>query len=190
MEQIIIIGAGLAGLAAACTAAKKGRPCVLVSPQPSERTQSVLAEGGISAVVYVENTMEAGAFLADSNAVQRMADAAPEIIDWLQGLGVPFASDGGMLSLRRMGGHYRANAAYAQNSIGKAIMAAMIDEARKYEAEGLIERLSHHAFVQLLLADVPQVLSVGNLPLGMESGLEPIEGIFRRLVQGILHGQP
>ena len=153
MEQIIIIGAGLAGLAAACTAAKKGRPCVLVSPQPSERTQSVLAEGGISAVVDVENTMEAGAFLADSNAVQRMADAAPEIIDWLQGLGVPFASDGGMLSLRRMGGHYRANAAYAQNSIGKAIMAAMIDEARKYEAEGLIERLSHHAFVQLLLAD-------------------------------------
>ena len=103
---------------------------------------------------------------------------------------VPFASDGGMLSLRRMGGHYRANAAYAQNSIGKAFMAAMIDEARKYEAEGLIERLSHHAFVQLLLADVPQVLSVGNLPLGMESGLEPIEGIFRRLVQGILHGQP
>ena len=54
--------------------------------------------------------------------------------------------------------------------------------------EGL-GQMNLHSF-QLLLADVPQVLSVGNLPLGMESGLEPIEGIFRRLVQGILHGQP
>lgn len=153
MEQIIVIGAGLAGLAAACQAARQGQTCLLVSPQPSERTQSVLAEGGISAAVDAENTLEAGAFLADPNAVGRMADAAPEIIDWLQGLGVPFASEGGMLSFRRMGGHHKANAAYAQNSTGKAIVTAMIDEARKYEAEGLIERLSHHAFVQLLLAN-------------------------------------
>ena len=153
MEQIIVIGAGLAGLAAACQAARQGQTCLLVSPQPSERTQSVLAEGGISAAVDAENTLEAGAFLADPDAIQKMADAAPEIIDWLQSLGVPFALEGGMLSLRRMGGHHKANAAYAQNSTGKAIMAAMIDEARKYEAEGLIERLSHHTFVQLLLAN-------------------------------------
>ncbi len=52
-----------------------------------------------------------------------------------------------------MGGHRRANTAFAQNSTGKAIMSARIDEVRKYEAQGRIERLSHHDFVQLLMSD-------------------------------------
>ena len=153
MKRTIIIGAGLAGLAAACETAAHDFPCMLVSQQPSQRAQSVLAEGGISTAVDTENTIEAGAFLADANAVQRMADSAPGIVQWLQGLGVPFTSEDGALALRRMGGHRRANTAFAQNSTGKAIMSAMIDEVRKYEAQGQIERLSHHDFVQLLLSD-------------------------------------
>lgn len=153
MGQIIIIGAGLAGLAAACEAARRGQSCALVSPQYSERAQSVLAEGGISAEADAENTLEAGAFLADPNAVYRLSVAAPEIIGWLQTLGVPFSTEHGVLSRRRMGGHRKANAVFSQNSTGKAIMTAIIDETRRYEAQGTITRLSHHAFVRLLLAD-------------------------------------
>ena len=47
-ETIIIIGAGFGGLSAALTLAERDCKCVLVSRQPSERAQSVLAEGGIS----------------------------------------------------------------------------------------------------------------------------------------------
>ena len=46
-KTIIIIGAGLAGLSAALQAAENGCNVKLVSSLPSERAQSVMAEGGI-----------------------------------------------------------------------------------------------------------------------------------------------
>lgn len=48
MQAVNIIGAGLAGLSSAITLAKAGVNCRLISLQPSERAQSVLAEGGIN----------------------------------------------------------------------------------------------------------------------------------------------
>ena len=45
-------------------------------------------------------------------------------------------------------------------------------------------------FGRLLLADGPEVLFALHLPLVMESGFEPVEGILRRLIQRVLHGQP
>lgn len=53
MRKVIIIGAGLSGLACAVTLAKAGRECLLISKQVSERAQSVLAEGGINAALDV-----------------------------------------------------------------------------------------------------------------------------------------
>ena len=54
-KTIIIIGAGLAGLSAALQAAENGCNVKLVSSFPSERAQSVMAEGGINAAL---NTKE------------------------------------------------------------------------------------------------------------------------------------
>ena len=50
-KTIIIIGAGLAGLSAALQAAENGCNVKLVSSFPSERAQSVMAEGGINAAL-------------------------------------------------------------------------------------------------------------------------------------------
>ena len=50
-KRILIIGAGLAGLAAALETAQNGGEAVLVSTQPSERAQSNMAEGGINAAL-------------------------------------------------------------------------------------------------------------------------------------------
>ena len=50
-KTIIIIGAGLAGLSAALQAAENGCNVKLVSSLPSERAQSVMAEGGINAAL-------------------------------------------------------------------------------------------------------------------------------------------
>ena len=52
--QANIAGAGLAGLSAAITLARSGIACRLISMLPSERAQSVLAEGGINGAL---NTM-------------------------------------------------------------------------------------------------------------------------------------
>ena len=54
-KTIIIIGAGLAGLSAALQAAENGCNVKLVSSLPSERAQSVMAEGGINAALNTKD---------------------------------------------------------------------------------------------------------------------------------------
>jgi succinate dehydrogenase / fumarate reductase flavoprotein subunit len=158
MSGIIIIGAGLAGLSAAITLAKENVKCALVSLQISERAQSVLAEGGINAALgsydsaeeHFNDTMSGGCFLADPNAVYGLTENAPEIVRWLENLGVPFNRQDGEIALRSFGGQKKNRTAYAKSSTGKMIMTSLIDEARKYESAGLIERFPHHEFIRLI----------------------------------------
>ena len=160
--MINIIGAGLAGMSAALTLAESGIKCRLVSAQNSERAQSVLAEGGINAALdtmgegddvglHFEETMKGGVYLADPNAVKALTDNAPAVVRKLADLGVPFnRNTDGSIMLRSFGGQRKKRTAFAQSSTGKMIMTALIDEVRKYEAQGLITRLPHHIFVRLL----------------------------------------
>lgn len=158
-----IIGAGLAGLSAAIHLARLEIPCRLISVQPSERAQSVLAEGGIngaldtmgeqdSAEAHCADTLRAGCYLADPAAVRRLAEHAPEILRFLDGIGVPFNRMDGTIQLRNFGGQKKKRTAYAKSSTGKVLMSALIDECRKYESRGLVVRLSHHALSSLLFA--------------------------------------
>ena len=161
--SVIIIGAGLAGLSAAIRLAEENVGSVLVSLQQSERAQSVLAEGGINAALdtmgegdnirnHYRDTMNGGVNLADPNAVDGLTRNAPKIVRWLEGLGVPFNMENGELVLRNFGGQKKKRTAYARRSTGKIIMSAVIDEARKYEAKGLIRRLPHHELIRLLIS--------------------------------------
>ena len=158
--QINIIGAGLAGLSAAITLASHGQACRLFSLQPSERAQSVLAEGGINGALdtmgegdtteaHFADTMRGGCSLADPNAVAALTSHAPEILRWLERLGVPFNRTDTDIALRNFGGQKKKRTAYARSSTGKIIMNALIDEARKYEVAGRIERFPHHEFLCL-----------------------------------------
>ena len=159
-NNIIIIGAGLAGLSAALTIADRGQHCFLVSEYPSERAQSVLAEGGISAelaenrediLAHWQDTLEEGRNLADPNAVWEMVKESPNILKKLIDIGVPFQRSQDILTLRKMGGHSKERTLFAGNSTGKVIMTALIDEVRKKESLGLIQRFSHYTFEKLIL---------------------------------------
>jgi len=163
MKRVTIIGAGLAGLSAAIELAKQNIESSLVSPMPSERAQSVLAEGGINAALdlmgegdttaeHFADTMRGGVYLADPNAVAGLTESAPEIVNRLRAIGVPFQMENGRMIQRNFGGQKKKRTAYAKSSTGKAIMTALIDEARKYEAAGLIHRYPHHEFAELDIA--------------------------------------
>ena len=158
MKRVNIVGAGLAGLSAAITLAEQGIESNLISLMPSERAQSVMAEGGINAALntmgeddapseHFHDTMRGGVFLADPNAVAGLTAHAPEIVRWLLGIGVPFNMNGDQIVLRNFGGQKKKRTAFARSSTGKILMSALIDEARKYEARGLIRRLPHHEFL-------------------------------------------
>ena len=160
MKRVTILGAGLAGLTAAIELAQQNIETSLISPMPSERAQSVLAEGGINAALdlmgendtvgeHFADTMRGGVNLADPNAVYGLTSNAPEIVRWLCSLGVPFQMEHGKMIQRNFGGQKKKRTAYAKSSTGKALMTALIDEARKYEAEGLIRRFTHHELTRL-----------------------------------------
>ncbi len=164
METVNIIGAGLAGLSAAHTFAKNKIRSRLISLQPSERAQSVMAEGGINAALntmgegdstfeHFEDTMRGGAFLADPKAAEVLTEHAPEIVTELFKMGTPFAMKGDSIIQRNFGGQKKKRTAFAKSSTGKVIMTALIDEVRKYEAEGYVERLDHHEALEPVLAD-------------------------------------
>ena len=162
-KTMIIVGAGLAVLAAALKAAKEGFDVKLISSFPSERAQSVMAEGGINAALdtqkegdspkqHYEDTVNAGCGLADPNAVWNMTQAAPNLVRWLHRIGVQFNTCGfDEIDLRNLGGQKKKRTAFAKSDTGKQLMTAMIDAVRQKEAEGSVERFSHHSFQTLLI---------------------------------------
>lgn len=160
MEEIIIIGAGAAGLSAAMELAKNGVKSVVVADMPSERAQSVMAEGGINAaflsetdspVLHAEETLRAGRYLADSNAVHDLAENASLIIEELFADGMSFTLNSeGKPDVRAFGGQSVRRTYYAAANTGRQLMHTLINQIRRYEVEGLIHRLTGWLFLHLL----------------------------------------
>lgn len=99
MKRVLIIGSGISGLTCAVETAMAGNCAVLVSPYPSERAQSVMAAGGINAVVpngnngdsidlHIRETHDGGCRIAGERTVTGLCTAAPHILMWLESLGV------------------------------------------------------------------------------------------------------
>ena len=162
MKHVLIIGSGLSGLSCAIELAEKGIHSTLVSPYPSERAQSVMAAGGINASLgkedtpeqHAADTLKSGGNIAGEKAVLGLCSAAPDIVRWLESLGVVFSrSETGDVALRAFGGQSRNRTAYAGASTGKQIMTALIREARKYECCEIIKRLLGRQFYSALIQD-------------------------------------
>lgn len=159
-ETMIIIGSGAAGLSAALEFAKNGTRSILISDMPSERSQSVMAEGGINAAMdtqrdcpelHAEETMKAGRYIADSKAVHQMTEEAPKIIKDLFESGMAFTlNENKKPDVRAFGGQSVKRTFFAASNTGKQLMYVLIDQVRRYEAEGLIERLTGWEFLKLL----------------------------------------
>ena len=165
MKKVLIIGSGIAGLSCAISCAEKDMEVTLVSPFPSERSQSVLAAGGINAVTnsheagdciesHIKDTLIGGCNIAGENAVRGLCESAPEIIAWLEKLGTVFTteSDGGV-SKRAFGGQSHKRTCYCGASTGKQIVTALVMEARRYEGLGRIKRRLWMDFYSALIRD-------------------------------------
>lgn len=161
--DILVIGNGLAGLSAAAEAAKKGASVTLVSQNPADRSQSVMAEGGINAAMntkgendsvlnHCEDTLRSACGLASEKAVAEMTAAAPDIIRYLSNIGVVFSRDEqGREDLRFFGGQKKRRTVFAKSGIGKQLVCGLAQEARRYAAQGKIKLKEHHHFEELIV---------------------------------------
>jgi len=139
-EKVVnVVGSGISGLSAAIALARHGVHCNLISSMPSERAQSVLAEGGINAALdtmgqgdtvqsHFNDTMRGGCYLESEEAIHNLTGSAPGIVMMLDRLGVPFQKENGKFVLRSFGGQSGKRTAYAKSSTGKMMMTALIDE--------------------------------------------------------------
>ncbi len=163
MADIIVVGNGLAGLSASITAAELGAKVILLCQNPPERSQSVMAAGGINAALntkgqedsplqHYEDTIKSGCGLANSDAVKDMTDAAPKIIKKLSQLGVIFSRDDkGNVNLRYFGGQKKMRTAFSKSGIGKQIMCGLSQEVRRLAAKGNITVKENYKMVSLIV---------------------------------------
>ena len=150
-EQIIIIGAGLAGLFTALKLAPL--PVTLVSPKPlGHGASSSWAQGGIAAAMgegdhpdkHILDTIKVGAGIVDENMASIIAYEARARIEDLLSYGVPFDKDlEGKLKLSREAAHSEKRIVRVKGDMaGKAIMASLISAVKQTPSITVMEGYS------------------------------------------------
>src|SRR3954451_19153595 len=123
--DVVVVGAGAAGLYAALSAAREGASVLLISATPLAETASYWAQGGIAAALAVDDspalhladTVAAGRDLVRESAARVLVDEAPAVVADLEDLGVRFDADrNGNLALGLEAGHSRRRVAHAGGS--------------------------------------------------------------------------
>lgn len=165
-QRVVIVGGGLAGLAAAMRLAEVGRPVDLVSLTPVKRSHSVCAQGGINSVndltraqgddewKHFDDTVYGGAFLQHQPPVWEMCQWAPKIIDLMDRLGVTFNRTAeGYRDQRRFGGTLYKRTAFAGATTGQQLLYALDEQVRRWESEGLIKKYEYCDFLAPILDD-------------------------------------
>ncbi len=161
--RIIVVGGGLAGLAAVIKIAESGGKVDLFSIVPVKRSHSVCAQGGINAAKnlkgegdttwqHFDDTIYGGDFLANQTPVKGMTEAAPAIIDLLDRMGVPFnRTPEGLLDFRRFGGTLFHRTAFAGATTGQQLLYALDEQVRRYESEGKVQKYEGWEFLSAVL---------------------------------------
>jgi succinate dehydrogenase / fumarate reductase flavoprotein subunit len=175
--RIIVVGGGLAGLAAVIKIAEAGGTVDLFSIVPVKRSHSVCAQGGINAAKnlkgegdttdkHFDDTIYGGDFLANQTPVKAMCEAGPAIIDLLDRMGVPFnRTPEGLLDFRRFGGTLYNRTAFAGATTGQQLLYALDEQVRRYEADGKVKKYEGWEFLSAVLDSKGQARGITALDL-------------------------
>ena len=142
-HDVVIIGAGLAGMRCALEACKELDVAVLTKVYPS-RSHSGAAQGGIAASLgssepdsweeHMYDTVKGGDFLNDQDAVEEYVKAAPRVIYELENMGCIFSrTPDGKIAQRSFGGHSKPRACFSADRTGHAILHALHEQLMKNE---------------------------------------------------------
>jgi succinate dehydrogenase / fumarate reductase, flavoprotein subunit len=137
VTNVLVIGAGAAGLRAAVAAHQAGSDVLIIAKRPRNDAHTVLAAGGINGALgtvdpqdswqqHFADTLREGYFLADPRVVEIMAREAPAALQELADWGAPFARlPDGRLDQRYFGAHRWRRTAYAGDWTGRAMLRAL-----------------------------------------------------------------
>ncbi len=159
--DIVIIGAGAAGLSAALDASRRGHRVTVLSKGRLRGGSTLLAQGGLAAVMgggdslesHVADTLVAGAGLSDETTVRELVAGAPGVVQYLAGLGARF--DVGPPGLE--GGHSHHRIVHAG---GDAIGAELHRVLRRAVLNSDVETMENTVAVDAVMNDRGDVIGV------------------------------
>jgi succinate dehydrogenase / fumarate reductase flavoprotein subunit len=140
----IVVGAGLAGLAAARELKVAGKKVAVLTKLHPLRSHSGAAQGGINAALSPEDsidlhmfdTIKGSDYLADQDAVELMCNQAPETVRWAERMGAVFSrQDDGQIAQRPFGGQSKPRACYAKDRTGLTLLQTMYEQAHREDVE-------------------------------------------------------
>ena len=156
--DFLIIGAGVAGMSYALKVAraKKGKICMICKTSLDEANTS-FAQGGVASVTnlkvdnfekHIEDTMIAGDYISDRDAVEQVVKNAPSQIEELVKWGVNFdRNEKGEFDLHREGGHSEFRILHHADDTGHEIQQGLI---RAVRADKRITVLENHFAVEII----------------------------------------
>lgn len=164
--EIIVVGSGLAGAAAAASLADLGYKvkCFCYQDSP-RRAHSIAAQGGINAAKNYQgdgdsvhrlfyDTVKGGDFRAREGNVHRLAEVSANIIDQCVALGVPFAREyGGLLANRSFGGAQVSRTFYARGQTGQQLLLGAYSSLCRTIAEGGVQMFPRTEMLDLVVVD-------------------------------------
>ncbi|WP_436924119.1 FAD-binding protein [Halosimplex amylolyticum] len=139
-HDVLVVGAGGAGLRAAIEAHEEGADVAMVTKLHPVRSHTGAAEGGINAALHPEDswelhaydTMKGSDYLGDAPAVETFAQDAPDEVIQLEHWGMPFSrEEDGTVSQRPFGGLSHPRTTYAGAETGHHLLHTMYEQVVK-----------------------------------------------------------
>ncbi len=164
--EILVVGSGLGGAAAAATLGELGYRVKCFCYQDSaRRAHSISAQGGINAAKNYQNdgdsvyrlffdTIKGGDFRAREANVYRLAELSGAIIDQCVAQGVPFAREyGGQLANRSFGGAQVSRTFYARGQTGQQLLLGCYSALMRQVDTGMVSLFSRREMLDVVMVD-------------------------------------
>jgi succinate dehydrogenase / fumarate reductase flavoprotein subunit len=164
--EVIVVGTGLAGAAAAATLGEMGYKvkafCFQDSPR---RAHSIAAQGGINAAKNYSNdgdsvhrlfydTIKGGDYRSREANVHRLAEVSTSIIDQCVAQGVPFAREyGGLLDNRSFGGVQVSRTFYARGQTGQQLLLGAYSALSRQVGRKQVDMFARHEMLDVVIID-------------------------------------
>jgi len=141
-HDVLVVGAGLAGMRAAIEAHEAGADVALISKIHPVRSHSGAAEGGINAALgnaseddpesHAYDTVKGSDYLGDQDAIQVLCDEAPGDVYQLENWGAVFSrTEDGRIAQRPFGAAGAPRTAYAADITGHVLVHVLYEQVMK-----------------------------------------------------------
>ncbi len=140
-HDVLIVGAGLAGMRAALAAFQSGANTGIISKVHPVRSHSNAAQGGVNAALvdrgdsweeHAYDTVKGSDYLGDQDAIELMCKVAGEELISMEHMGVIFnRDDEGHLGTRAFGGQRRARTFFVADFTGQAMLHVLHEQLTK-----------------------------------------------------------